>query len=341
MTNKTQKKLTLAALALVVVVIGLGAFTRLVDAGLGCPDWPGCYGHIGIPLKEHTIAKVNEAFPDHPYELNKAWPEMVHRYFAGTLGLLIFALFIIAIKRRHQTETAVKLSTGLLVLIIFQAALGAWTVTEKLHPFVVMGHLLGGFATFSLLAVLALRLYKPMTDISERMVRDNKAWVTVVMLVVITQIALGGWTSANYAALVCTDLPICFEGWSEHTNFTEGFTFLGHEAETYQYGIFSNEAKVAIHVSHRIGAIITALAVGLLCLRLMRQQSQTMTRFAQSILALLVIQIALGVSNVIFSLPLTVAVAHNMVAALLLITLVALRTQFWLTQRYANGETLR
>lgn len=341
MTNKTQKKLTLAALGLVVVVIGLGAFTRLVDAGLGCPDWPGCYGFIGIPLKEQTIEKANALYPDQPYELAKAWPEMVHRYFAGTLGLLVFALFIIALKQRHQNDAAVKLSSGLLVLIVFQAALGAWTVTEKLHPLIVMGHLLGGFATFSLLTVLALRLYKPMTDISERIASQNKTWVTVVMLVLIIQIALGGWTSANYAALVCTDLPICFEGWTQHTNFTEGFTFIGHEAETYQYGIFSNEAKVAIHVSHRIGALITALVVGLLCFRLIRQQSQTMTRFAQIILALLIVQIALGVSNVVFSLPLAIAVAHNMVAAFLLITLVALRTQFWLTQRYANGETLR
>jgi cytochrome c oxidase assembly protein subunit 15 len=340
MTNNLQKKLTLFALGLVIVVIGLGAFTRLVDAGLGCPDWPGCYGHIGIPMKEHTIAKVNQAFPEQPYDFHKAWPEMVHRYFAGTLGLVILSLFVIAIKRRQQPDAALKLSTGLALLIAFQAALGAWTVTEKLHPFVVMGHLLGGFTTFCLLTVLALRLFKPMTDITDALAVRNKTWVTVAIVIVALQIALGGWTSANYAALVCTDLPICFDGWTAHTNFSEGFTFLGHEAETYQYGIFSNEAKVAIHVSHRIGAIITAIVVSLLAIRLLRQNNLTLKRAALVILGLLLLQICLGVSNVIFSLPLPVAVAHNLVAALLIVSLVALRTKLWLTQCYANGETL-
>ncbi len=332
MNNRLQKRLTLVATAFVVVVIGLGAFTRLVDAGLGCPDWPGCYGFVGIPLKAETIEKANMAYPDQPYEVDKAWPEMVHRYFAGTLGLIIFALFVIAVKRREQANACLKLSTGLLILIIFQAALGAWTVTEKLHPSVVMGHLLGGFTTFALLAVLTLRLYQPKIDIAPGVIK-GKSLITLGIVVVALQIALGGWTSANYAALACTDLPICFSGWQEHTNFSEGFTLWGLEAETYQYGVFSNEAKIAIHASHRIGAIVVTLVLAaILWLLFRKSQTRTVKMFTVAIVSLLAIQIALGVVNVSFGLPLANAVAHNLVAAFLLVTLVSLRALIWVNQ---------
>ncbi|WP_144392820.1 COX15/CtaA family protein [Pleionea sediminis] len=332
MNNKTQKRLTLIALSFVVVVIGLGAFTRLADAGLGCPDWPGCYGFVGIPLKSETIAKANQAFPEQPYELHKAWPEMVHRYFAGTLGLLVLGLFVLAFKKRGQRDACLKLSSALLVLIIFQAALGAWTVTEKLHPSVVMGHLLGGFATFSLLVMLAIRLYQPSLNVAPGIIR-SKSLISLAIIAVVFQIALGGWTSANYAALACKDLPICFDGWTQYTNFSEGFQFWGHGAETYQYGVMSNEAKVAIHASHRIGAmIITALILTILWILFRRAQTRIVKQFAGLLTLTLAIQITLGVINVTFDLPLANAVAHNLVAAFLLISLVGLRTLIWVSE---------
>ena len=332
MNKAMQKKLTMAAIVLVVGVIGLGAFTRLADAGLGCPDWPGCYGFVGIPLKAETIEKANQAFPDQPYELAKAWPEMVHRYFAGALGLVVFALFIIAMKRRQYSDACVKLSTGLLILITFQAALGAWTVTEKLHPVVVMGHLLGGFATFSLLAVLTLRLHQPNINIAPEVIR-SKRLISIGIIAVVIQIALGGWTSANYAALACTDLPICFAGWYEHTDFAEGFTLWGHNAETYQYGVLSNEAKIAVHAAHRIGAIVvTAILLSILFILFRKSRTKTVKTFSIALLVLLVLQITLGVVNVTMNLPLLNAVAHNLVAAFLLVTLVGLRALIWVNE---------
>ncbi len=329
--NKFQKKLVLIAIGFVIVVIGLGAFTRLADAGLGCPDWPGCYGFLHIPVKDHHIEAANQAYPEQPYEFHKAWPEMVHRYFAGTLGLLVLALFVVAFRLRYLPNSTLGLSTGILALIIFQAVLGAWTVTEKLHPLVVMGHLLGGFTTFALLSVLAIRIYQPKHDIIAKHVLNIKPLVTVAIIILVLQIALGGWTSANYAAMICTDLPICYSGWIEQTNVIEAFTLWGHNADTYQYGVLSNEAKVTIHASHRIGAIVTTLVIALLIYRLLKiKSSQSLRKLTFTIKLLLLIQVILGVSNVVFHLPLAVAVAHNVVASLLLISLVSLRTMIWL-----------
>ncbi|NVJ49813.1 MAG: COX15/CtaA family protein [Gammaproteobacteria bacterium] len=324
--KSTQQKLAVLTVFFILVVIGLGAFTRLADAGLGCPDWPGCYGFVGIPLKEATIAKANMAFPEQPYELHKAWPEMVHRYFAGTLGLLILALFIIAFRRRNETHATVKLSAGLLVMVTFQAALGAWTVTEKLHPAVVMGHLLGGFTTFSLLIILTLRLFRPQLDFAQAKLPAPTAWLNLAIGLVVAQIALGGWTSAHYAALACRDLPVCFAGWYEYSDFIEGFKLWGHEAETYQYGVITNEARVAVHATHRIGAMVVTGALGLLFWQLwLRRVSLAYRKFLIGLAVLLIVQICLGVVNVTMGLPLFNAVAHNLVGSLLLITLIALR----------------
>jgi len=334
MIKRTQKKLALFSVFFIIVVIGLGAFTRLADAGLGCPDWPGCYGFVGIPLKEATIAKANAAFPHQPYELHKAWPEMVHRYFAGTLGLLILALFIIAIRRRNDSDAALKLSAVLLGVVTFQAALGAWTVTEKLHPVVVMGHLLGGFTTFSLLIILTLRLYQPKQDFSIAALPPPKTLVSMAMVIVIFQIALGGWTSAHYAALACTDLPVCFDGWYGYSDFIEGFKLWGHEAESYQYGVITNEARVAVHATHRIGAMVVCVVMLVLFWQLWRRrESQSYRRFLTLLAVILVAQISLGVINVTMGLPLFNAVAHNLVGSFLLVTLIGFRTLLWLDSR--------
>ena len=335
MIKNIQKKLSLVAIGFVIIVIALGAFTRLVDAGLGCPDWPGCYGFMGIPMKSETITQANQAFPEQPYELAKAWPEMVHRYFAGTLGLLVLGLFILSYMRRNETDSPVRLSFVLLALITFQAALGAWTVTEKLHPVVVMGHLLGGFATFSLLAVLSLRLYCPAAKIASFDVNRFKPALSAAIIVLVLQIALGGWTSANYAALVCTDLPICQGDWWQNADFSGGFQFWGLQADTYQYGVLGTDAMTAIHISHRVGAMITTLVILWLLMLLWKQRQTSILRlFMMLICLLLILQLALGVSNVVFHLPLSVAVAHNGIAAILLVTLVSLRTLIWLKENH-------
>ncbi len=333
--KKLQKNLLLVTLFLVVIVIAKGAFTRLVDAGLGCPDWPGCYGFIHIPTSDEHIELANLAYPEQPYEFSKAWPEMVHRYLASILGLLIIGLFVLAYKRRAEWDAGFKLTSVALVMVILQGILGALTVTEKLHPLVVMGHLLGGFITFSILVALGTRLIGVGVNPLKIETLSFKALTNLMIVIVAIQIALGGWTSANYSALACTDLPICFSGWWQQADFIEGFQLWGHGAETYQYGVISNEAKVAVHAAHRIGAMVVLVALSFFLFRLFKSVGQTEKRYAWVLLILLVIQIVLGISNVVFGLPLAVAVAHNGVGALLLVSLVSFRTQIWM-RRHAH-----
>ncbi|OZB03214.1 MAG: cytochrome B, partial [Idiomarina sp. 34-48-12] len=189
------------------VVIVLGAYTRLTDAGLGCPDWPGCYGELTVPK---DAEKAVELFPHAPLESQKAWNEMIHRYAAGTLGLVILAITIAAfVRRRHDPSQPVGLPVLLLALVTFQAALGMWTVTMNLQPLIVMGHLLGGFTTISLLYLLLLRLERVHMPLGDSKMRSMRGFALFALLVVFGQIALGGWVAANYAAMACTELPFC------------------------------------------------------------------------------------------------------------------------------------
>ena len=321
-----MRKLVKFSLVFCFIVIVLGAFTRLTDAGLGCPDWPGCYGFLKVPLSEARQAVAVEAFPDAPLDIQKAWNEMIHRYAAGTLGFLVLAIAIVAIRRRKKAEThhqPFKLPIFLLILICWQAALGMWTVTMMLQPVIVMLHLMGGFTTFALLYLLYLREtpYRvPGGDSALRKLRDLAAFS---LIAVICQIALGGWVAANYAALACTELPVCEGDWISRLDFAGAFTLPA--AETYEFGVHNYDQRMTMHVLHRIGAIVTTLVLGVLLYKLWAQaQTQVFKNAAFVITALLVVQLALGVSNVVFSLPLAVAVAHNAVGALLLISLVGL-----------------
>ena len=311
-------KLSLAAAILAFVVVLLGAFTRLSDAGLGCPDWPGCYGFLSVPEHAHEIAQAEQAFPHAPVEAEKAWAEMVHRYFAGTLGLLVATLAFLGFKNRKKNEQPLILSFALLAIIIFQAALGMWTVTLGLLPIIVMGHLLGGFTTLTLLVVLFLNIR-----------HGNKAaWASPLrslallsVLVVFTQITLGGWTSANYAAIICTDSPTCQGSMIPPLDFSGAFTISTDGVTNYLGGHLDNAARVTIHWLHRLGALITTLFLIFLIIKLF---SNGWKKFAMWIGLLLVTQVSLGISNVVFSLPLAIAVAHNGVAALLLVSLASL-----------------
>lgn len=320
-------RFAVGALALCFVVVILGAWTRLVDAGLGCPDWPGCYGFAGIPMSSERIEIAEMRFPDAPVEVDKAWPEMVHRYFAGTLGLVILGLAIFAWRRRSDPEQPVVLPFVLLAVVIVQAAFGAWTVTLKLWPQVVVAHLLGGFLTLSLLWLLCLRLgWRPEPAVGEidTFLRRLRPWAIVGIVLLVVQIALGGWVSANYAALACPDFPTCQGRWWPEADFAHGFNLLQEVGPNYLGGLMYSEGRIAIHLVHRIGAIVVALALGVLAFRLWRTpEAWQLSRLGITLAAVLLLQLLLGVANVVFSLPLLVATAHNAVAAVLLLVMVS------------------
>lgn len=313
-----HKKLITFTLCWTMLVIILGAYTRLTDAGLGCPDWPGCYGFLKVPHKAEKMEIAAARFPERPLEHHKAWNEMIHRYLAGTLGLLIGALFLICWR---QQKRLTALPSALLGIVIFQATLGAWTVTMGLLPIVVLAHLLFGFILFSLLALFWLQQH-PNWRNTEQHLHPLLPLALMALIVVFLQIALGGWTAANYAALACIDLPLCEAGWSGRLAFAEAFDLhLGHD--DYEYGVMSQDARATIHVLHRLGAVITFSVVAWFAWRLYRvAQTQLMQRLAQAIALVLLVQFTLGVLNIVLHLPLANAVAHNFVGANLLMLLV-------------------
>ena len=314
--------LAVAALLLGFLVVILGAYTRLVHAGLGCPDWPGCYGFLGVPSGTSALELAQLRFPDHPIEAPKAWAEMLHRYVAGLLGLLILGLALIALKQRGRDQYPLKLPLGLLALVICQALFGMWTVTLKLWPQVVTAHLLGGFATLSLLLLLSLRLSGRLpADVGLTALRPL---ARLVLAIVIVQIMLGGWTSSNYAAVACVDLPTCHGQWWPAMDFRAGFNVFQEIGPNYLGGMLDGAGRTAIHFSHRVGALVTAGAVLLLAWRLYRAG---MTAMGAWLSLVLLTQLGLGITNVLGHLPLRVAVAHNGVAALLLLSVVLVNYQ--------------
>ena len=305
-------RMALAGIALASVVVVLGAYTRLVDAGLGCPDWPGCYGQLGVPTGVAEIARAEAAFPDAPVEAEKAWVEMIHRYAATTLGALILVIVALALKNRQPW----RLPLGLAVLVIAQGAFGAWTVTLKLWPQVVTAHLLGGFATLALLCVLALtERPTPLFQVG----RSLKRLATVALGVLAVQVALGGWLTSNYAALACPDFPTCHGAWLPEMDLHTGFDVTQTVGPNYLGGLMSSDARVAIHFAHRLGAVAVLLVVGILAWRLGNRAA------GWSLAVVLALQLGLGIANVVFALPLAVAVLHNAGAAALMLMLVAVR----------------
>lgn len=317
------KKLALLATLLTLVVVVLGAYTRLSDAGLGCPDWPGCYGRIGVPTTVSDISTAEQAYPERPLEPVKAWIEMVHRYLAATLGLLVMALALMALLNRNEKKQPVLLPILLVPLIVFQALLGMWTVTLLLKPFIVVAHLLGGMATLALLWWLA------MTPVRERSAAGNPLLAKaslLALIALIAQIALGGWTSSNYAALACPDFPTCQGAWWPKADFESGFD-LHHPLDMdlrsdYAGGVLEHPARVAIHLSHRIGALLVVtvnliLGFGLLT----RSESNAIAQSGIALIAITVLQVVVGITIVSLGLPLLLATAHNAMAALLLLSL--------------------
>ncbi|MBW8191240.1 COX15/CtaA family protein [Neiella marina] len=314
-----MRVVAIVAVVLGFLVIQLGAYTRLTDAGLGCPDWPGCYGTIAVPQTEEAISAANRAFPERPVEPTKAWNEMIHRYLAGALGLLIACLAVMGWRRGGSIR---RLSSGLLVLVIFQAMLGMWTVTMKLNPLVVLAHLLGGFCTLALLCVLVSCLRTTEPAISEG--RRTSPWLLLALIVVLGQVLLGGWTSANYAATACTQLPVCEAGWQERFDIGGAFSLPQSDDGSYEYGRHNYQQRMTIHVFHRFGGVLTVLAVLAAALSLMQQQRRAAGLW---LLLLVTVQFSLGLVNVVAHLPIAVAVGHNGGAALLFASLMVMWTR--------------
>jgi len=356
------------AVALATCVIVFGAFVRLSNAGLSCPDWPTCYGMATWPTTpDHASAADHAATAIRPIEPSKAWREQFHRIIAGLLGVLVLALALLATRRRPQgwlqvigaavlvaiaiplymrgqhvaasvlaiagelallagvlrwsdTDLA-RTSTLTLAVIIFQALLGMWTVTWLLKPVVVMGHLLGGLTTLSLLTWIAWRATGIPIRSGEAGRLRRLLLIGLVLLAI--QIALGGWTSANYAALACgTDFPKCAGQWWPAHDFREGFVLWRGIGVDYEGGILDNEARIAIQLAHRLMALVVVGHLLALAARLLR--SPGLRGWGTLLGALVLLQFGLGIANVVMSLPLHVAVTHNAGATALLFVLVTL-----------------
>jgi cytochrome c oxidase assembly protein subunit 15 len=319
---RTIHRLAMIAAIIAFCVIVLGAWVRLSHAGLGCPDWPGCYGQLTWPEAVSEIETANQAFPERPYESNKAWREMVHRYLAGSLMLLVFAIGWKAWRDPHTKRQVKYLALTLVVLIIFQALLGMWTVTLKLKPIIVMAHLLGGLTSFSLLVWLMFSSRRPITDKPNIQIRKMRPAIITALFILALQIALGGWTSANYAALACPDVPMCTGQWWPEASFKEGFVLWREIGVDYEGGLLDQRSRIAIHLTHRIGAVLTLLVLIALALRSMK--IPRLRTGGQVLMVLVLGQFTLGVLNVALYLPLANAVAHNAGATLLLATLLGL-----------------
>ncbi|HPA91750.1 MAG TPA: COX15/CtaA family protein [Quisquiliibacterium sp.] len=306
------------AVVLTLGLIMLGAWVRLTDAGLGCPDWPGCYGKLSpVHASDHIARAVDAQGGEHgPVSMGKAWREMVHRYIATFLGLLIVVIAVLAWVRRADLRESPLLPTVLVGVVVLQGLFGKWTVTLLLKPAIVTGHLIGGMLTFSLLLWFWLRL-RPRTRYVDAEPVAALRWPAVLALVVVAaQIALGGWVSTNYAALACTDLPTCQGAWWPQANFADGFHVIRELGKTGEGEFLPMQALTAIHLTHRIGAVIVLLVVGWVGLRAARTAGARPIGIA--LLTMLAVQWALGLSNIWFSLPLGVAVAHNGGGAVLL-----------------------
>ena len=324
------RRLCLLATLLALCVIVLGAWVRLSHAGLGCPDWPGCYGHLTVGDAVENAERANAAFPDRPLEPEKALKEMIHRYFASGLGLLVIAIAVLAWVNRRDPAQPLRLPGFLVALVVFQGLLGMWTVTLLVKPLVVTAHLVGGLTTMALLWWLALRVDRTTRPHGERGLRR----LAVLGLAVLgLQIVLGGWVSTNYAALACPDFPTCQRSFWPAMDFRDAFVLWRGLGIDYEGGVLDHPARVAIHFVHRIGAVVTALVLGLLAFRALRTgQSRAVRMAGGALAALLCVQWTIGPVMVLNALPLPLATAHNGVAALLVLAVVALLRFLWTPQ---------
>jgi cytochrome c oxidase assembly protein subunit 15 len=306
------RRIALAGAVLAAFVVVLGAWVRLTDAGLGCPDWPGCYGHV-FPQVEHGFAK--------------ALHEMVHRYFATSLGLVICVLLVWAIVNRRDRGQPLTAVIVLFGLVCLQGSLGALTVTLLLKPLIVTAHLLGGLSTLALLWWLSLQPGR--RDLSEAE-RGLRVIALAVLPLLIVQIALGGWTSTNYAAVACPDFPTCQHRWWPVTDYRDAFAPTHGLGIDYEGGVLAHPARVAIHWTHRLGALIAGSALlGLGVLTVLRAKVRRLRIAGAVLMGAVCLQISIGIATVLGGVPLPLATAHNAGAALLVVAMVTLLRALW------------
>jgi cytochrome c oxidase assembly protein subunit 15 len=316
------RRAALAATVLCAIVVVVGAWVRLTNAGLGCPDWPGCYGHVHPSQLIGRVAEINADNPDRPFDYQKALNEMVHRYIVGALGLLVIALAAMSVWNRRDPNQPRVLPWVLLGLLVFQALLGMWTVTLLLKPLIVTLHLLGGLSTLALLWWLALPPERRELKAAERPVRRL---AIVAAAVVLVQLSLGGWTSTNYAAAACADFPTCHGAWWPDMDFRNAFVLWRGLGIDYEGGVLDAPARVAIHYSHRLGAYLTALVLLLPILGAWRRAQTFAARAAATALfAALGLQVAIGMNLIWQGWPLWLGTAHNAGAAAVVLAMVAL-----------------
>jgi cytochrome c oxidase assembly protein subunit 15 len=310
--HKWFRRIALGGALLAATVVVLGAWVRLTDAGLGCPDWPGCYGHI---------------YPQADHNFSKAVHEMIHRYFASTLGVIIGCLLAWALWNRKDKEQPFIAVIFLFLLVCLQGALGAFTVTLQLLPLIVTAHLLGGLTTLGILWWLSLTPQHVRLSAPEMGLRKFALLGLVALLL---QIALGGWTSSNYAAVACPDLPTCQQAWWPPMDFRDAFVLWRGLTVDYTGGVLANPARIAIHVTHRIGALVVASSlsvVGALCIA--RARSRRLKVIGGLLIGAVLLQIGIGVTMVHFAMPLPLATLHNAGAALLVVCTVTLLRMLW------------
>lgn len=314
-----------ALLAAIVVVVG--AWVRLTDAGLGCPDWPGCYGHVHPAALLGQVGAANAAYPARPFDYQKALHEMLHRYVATTLGLLCIGLAVYAWWNRRDRDQPRVLPFAVLLVVCVQGALGAFTVTLLLKPLIVTLHLVGGLTTLALLWWLALAPERRDVKAAERPVR-RLAVVALAALAV--QLVLGGWTSSNYAAAACPDFPTCQGSYLPPTDFRGAFALSHGPGVDYERGVLDLPSRTAIHVSHRVGAVVVAGLLLVLAISAWRRAQTARVRRAAILLAAAVtVQWLIGLNLVWQGFPLSLGTAHNAGAALVLLAAVALTRQLW------------
>lgn len=325
-----RKYLTLAALGACffsLTVIGLGAFTRLMDAGLGCPDWPGCYGHLTAPMTAFAREQASSLYPAGTLDVFKAWAEMIHRYFAGSLGLMILVILCLIFSKDLRSRGNIVLGVSILGLLLYQILLGQWTVTYKLLPIVVTQHLLGGFLILAVLWLIYLNNTDPSPGHMVVQPKGVKISAVIGLILVLGQIFLGAWTSTNYASFSCPDFPFCMNTHPLMTmNFSEAFTLFTPIGINYEGGILSEEARQTIQMTHRLGALIVTLYLIVFTAFFMKnlRANYELLKSIYLICGLLFIQLCLGIVNVIYKLPLVTAIGHNLIAVVLLLSMVTL-----------------
>ena len=320
------RRLALLGAMLCFVVVVFGGYTRLSDSGLGCPDWPGCFGHVSpTGSAEHYATQA---------DVRKAWVEMIHRYAASTLGFIILVIAVLSVVARRERGVSVWFSLGLLALVIFQGMLGMWTVTWLLKPLVVTGHLVGGLTTFGLLLWLWLSLRgtaRPF-DCASVLVGNRlmelggraRLWAGVALAALAIQVALGGWTSSNYAAVACPDLPKCQDQWIPQADYREAFVLWRGLGINYAGGVLDHPARVAIHFTHRAGAVVASILLVFAAFSAMWRLGSGARWAGLAVIAALALQLCIAYFMVKRAFPLELAAAHNAGAALLVAAAVLL-----------------